>query len=688
MGVTGMMALSLGSCSDDIPADSYYSYRGQLMSDYLQTNDNYSQFTAIINRAARSQRGVNIMDLLATYGKYTCFAPTNAAVNAYLSENGYKSVEEIPVDICDTIARTHLLNSGSGEDAHPYSTADFTEMLGEAGTADLPINMNGRYLSLEWVDEEETYRISGTGIITHANDSVDNGIVHTVNALLSSSNETVPDLLAKDDRVKIFSEALTLTGLADYMSNHIKDETWNYYDEKYEPLHGKVIYSGAQNDWCDIPEERKYKFTVFACSDSVLSHQYGITDIQGLYTYAKGIYGGPEYSENLDFTDPQNPLRRLVGYHCLPFAQSYDRYTTICSIKYNETKAFVNPTEWYATMDTLTTLKVTRMKSPGEIRQYGGVEDELYLNRSDNNRSTVHWPGVHVNRPSNEYVQSGRNGAYFLIDGLVDYSEETKQEIFNTRIRFDLIDCFPEMLSNDLRNYDMAHDGTASDNRNAPARNFILPNGYLDGVKTNEDGYFMYQGARNWYWSYEGDEFNLASDVNHYDAEFYLPSVPTGTYQIRLGLAAMASRGICQFYLDGVPKGIPFDERNNDIENRIGWVSPSRLNSLPIEEREASKKNMHNLGWYHGPAGIFNTTGPGFKDGRDALAHSGGTFYEHTTTLRYVLATETLDENVRHKVRIKSIWAVGSALIMFDYLELVPKSVYGVEGEGRAEDDY
>jgi hypothetical protein len=319
---------------------------------------------------------------------------------------------------------------------------------------------------------------------------VDNGIVHTVNALLSSSNETVPDLLAKDDRVKIFSEALTLTGLADYMSNHIKDETWNYYDEKYEPLHGKVIYSGAQNDWCDIPEERKYKFTVFACSDSVLSHQDGITDIQGLYTYAKGIYGGPEYSENLDFTDPQNPLLRLVGYHCLPFAQSYDRYTTICTIKYNETKAFVNPTEWYATMDTLTTLKVTRMKSPGEIRQYGGVEDELYLNRSDNNRSTVHWPGVHVNRPSNEYVQSGRNGAYFLIDGLVDYSEETKQEIFNTRIRFDLIDCFPEMLSNDLRNYDMAHDGTPSDKPNAPARNFILPNGYLDGVKTNEDGYF------------------------------------------------------------------------------------------------------------------------------------------------------------------------------------------------------
>ena len=55
--------------------------------------------------------------------------------------------------------------------------------------------------------------------------------------------------------------------------------------------------------------------------------------------------------------------------------------------------------------------------------------------------------------------------------------------------------------------------------------------------------------------------------------------------------------------------------------------------------------------------------------------------------MRYVLATATLDENIQHKVRIKSIWAVGHALVMLDYFELVPKSVYGVEGEGKAEDD-
>jgi hypothetical protein len=316
------------------------------------------------------------------------------------------------------------------------------------------------------------------------------------------------------------------------------------------------------------------------------------------------------------------------------------------------------------------------------------IEEDLYLNRSDNNRSTIHNPGIHVQRPTSGHVQEARNGAYFLIDGLADYSQETQDEIFNTRIRFDLLDCFPEMISNDLRNYEETHTSTKSDDPKSPARNYILPQGYIDGVKVNSDGIFLYQGARNYYWSYEGDEFNLASDVNHYDLEFYLPSVPSGTYQLRLGLAAMPSRGICQFYLDDVPYGIPFDERNEGLISRIGWVAPSQLEAMSQEDREAAKKNMHNNNWYHGPKGIFNTPSGGYKDGKDALGHSGGTFYEHETTLRYVLYTGPLSENKRHKVRIKSIWAVGTALIMFDYMELVPKSVYGVEGEGKAEDEY
>lgn len=690
----GIGAMCVVSCSDDMHEENYYTFTGEMMSDYLQSHEDFSEFAAIVTKATGSTRGTNIMDLLSVRGQFTCFAPTNEAVNKYMAANGYKSVDEIPNDICDTIARTHLING------RVYNTADFSELLGDFVSADVnKVNMNDRYLSLEWaydINEDgdtlvATYRLQGTGeiIATLANDSVENGIVHPIDAVLSSSNLAVPDLVAQNEKIKLFSEALTITGLANYMATKFEDETWNYDAEEYEAYHGKVIYSGAQDDWCDIPEKRKFKFTIFACPDEILERDYGITDIESMYNYARGIYGGPAYSADLDFTDITNPLRRLVAYHCLPFAQSYDHYTTICTIRTNQPKAYVNPTEWYSTMDTLTTMKITRLKSVREIATYGGIDGDIYLNRSDNNRSLVHNPGVHVNRPSGEYVQEARNGVYFLVDGLIDYGEETKTDIFNTRIRFDILDCFPEMISNDLRNYDETHDATSSKLPEAPARNYILPNGYLEGVKVNSDGIFMYQGARNWYWSYEGDEFNVYSDVNHYDIEFYLPSVPTGTYQIRLGCACMASRGICQFYLDGEPKGTPFDQRDNGIVDRIGWYNiESNPQHYTEEQLEASKKNMHNLGWYHGPRGVFCANGTGHKDGTNAIGSNSTTFCGQTTTLRYVLCTEPLDEKVRHKVRIKSVWAVGSALVMLDYLELVPKSVFGIEGEGKSEDEY
>ena len=101
-------------CSDDMPAESYYTFTGETMSDVLQNNADYSKFAAIIRKAG-------FMDQLSAYGEYTCFAATNNAVDNYLSMRGYKSVDDIPKDICDTIARTHLFS-------YIYYAADFVSL--------------------------------------------------------------------------------------------------------------------------------------------------------------------------------------------------------------------------------------------------------------------------------------------------------------------------------------------------------------------------------------------------------------------------------------------------------------------------------------------------------------------------------------------------------------------------------
>ncbi|MCD7722070.1 MAG: fasciclin domain-containing protein, partial [Prevotellaceae bacterium] len=514
----------LSSCSDDIPAESYYTFTGEMLSDYLRERPQFSEFVEIIERAQYSQRGINLMDLIATYGQYTCFAPDNEAVEAYLKANGYGSVKDIPDDICDTIARTHLVNGRA------FGTED---LMGATSLSS--VNMNDRYLQVQEAfsyveggdtiyttdsldiegkaDIHNTYRLNRSGIIyfDQCNDSVENGIVHTVNGVISSSNQTVADLIDENPNISLFSQAMEATGLSEYIRAHIKDASWN--PDLYED---KSVYSGTQWDYCHIPETKNFGFTVFACPDSVLRETYGIEDLQGFYDYARSVYGG----DDLDVNDPANaealkdlrsPLRRLIGYNILKQKGMYADLTTITTIE----TTLINPTEWYATMDSLTTIKIERLTVTKYISS-GETRNTLYLNRGDKSRG-CYTTGIKVSSEvEGDYVNEGLNGVYYTTDGLADYGETTKQDIFNTRMRMDLYYMFPELMNNNIRDGRTSNLWANSNNpdKNVTSPNYWFPNGYLDNVKVNDDGIFLFQSQHNTYSSYEGDEFNLASDVN------------------------------------------------------------------------------------------------------------------------------------------------------------------------------
>lgn len=697
LGAAALVGLSTTSCKDDIPAESYYTFTGEMMSDYMKSRPEYSKFVEIVNKASQSQRGVNLMDLLSTYGQFTLFLPTNDAIDIYLQENGYGSVNDIPADICDTIARTHMVSGMS------FTTVDMD------GSSLTRVNMNDRYVSTdsafsyvyqgqvfyadstndvkvkpEWGQPTPTIKLNSLSyiIIAQSNDSVENGIVHSISRVLASSNKTLIELMHENPNISLFTQALELTGLADTMRYKIKDTSWDIEKKKYEDRH---VYSGAQWDYCHVPENKKFGFTAFACPNNVLSHRYGINNIQDFYNYARSIHGG----QDIDVNDPDNaeylasnesPLRKLVGYNCLDRLGVYDMLTTICTIE----RTKVNPTEWYSTMLPFSTVKCERLT----VKNYIGVgkndaENDLYLNRGDMSRNCME-VGVHVDRTvAGNYQQGAINGYYYTTDGLVDYGKDTQRDIFNTRIRMDLYTFFPELANNGVRDGRTTNAIADSDNPDITktSPNYWFPPKYLDNVSVNADGVFLFQSQHNTYWSYEGDEFNLASDVNSYDITFNLPSLPSDQYQIRLGFANMRTRGICQFYIDGVPVGNPFDMRDANFDSRTGWFA---LTSKTGEKLEADKKNMHNMGFYHGPQSVFNAIGEGVKDEN---VTNKSYFCDNARTVRYVVANAYLDANKKHTIRVKSIYAVGNAIVMLDYFEFVPKSVYGVEGEGKAEDD-
>ena len=128
MGLVSSLVL-LPSCSDEPDSEYFYTFTGEMMSDYLRSAERpqYSEFAEIVERAG-------LMDLLSTYGHYTCFVPTNDAVNTFLGKRGLSSVSQLTDADCDTIARNHLVND-------MFTTYDMT-------TDRLPTaNMMNRYLS-------------------------------------------------------------------------------------------------------------------------------------------------------------------------------------------------------------------------------------------------------------------------------------------------------------------------------------------------------------------------------------------------------------------------------------------------------------------------------------------------------------------------------------------------------------
>ena len=134
IGLLGLMGLmGTVSCSDDPDGENFYTFTGEMMSDYLKNRPQYSEFYEIVNRAG-------LVDLLSTYGHYTCFVPSNTAVDEYLRSKGLSSLDDLTNADCDTIARTHLINN-------MYTTFD----LPNGKNAKVPTsNLLGRAISTEW----------------------------------------------------------------------------------------------------------------------------------------------------------------------------------------------------------------------------------------------------------------------------------------------------------------------------------------------------------------------------------------------------------------------------------------------------------------------------------------------------------------------------------------------------------
>ncbi len=687
------------SCLDEYAPGNYYTFEGETVASFLE-NDPDARFTNFITTLKRT----GLWGELSSYGEYTCFAPTNEFFDEYLSSKNVSSVDELTDAQCDTVAKTHIIE-------HLFYCKDLS-------TGALPYpNMLDRYLVYE-ADSAEVdgrlvliNRLNGSKIL-EKDDSVQNGVVHIIEKVLSPSNKFLSDVMAEDPTISIFTEALRLTKMDDSLAL--------YVDMNYSISTDSVVISSdhkygtsTETDYWRFPEKRVFKFTAFVEPDDVMQ-QNGISNIDELITFAKtayapnnenyqagtltdadvkkGLWNDEDWSHQYYdpavkqmvtvslpcYTQRSHPLNKFVSYHLLPEELFYNTFNIVT---YEDNKDFEkNFVQWNAIdvedfYETMMPHSVMRISTP--------VNKLKYINRKgasgDQFGGKNMIPGVRIREMKGDSF-TGINGVYHYIDNMLVYDKKTREEALNCRMRVMCSTLSPDFINSGARGrYYASQSG---------GQTFGFKKGFCKNVERTEQTQAWVRYVYDIFTVFRSDEITIRG---LYDISFKLPPVPTsGVYELRFFLCSLtdnanqkSDRGVVQIYLGtedeetgkitykgcGIPVNLAINPKDPSIGNMTAQEIQSATEEMSDEEKEeflsALEKSMHNRGYMRG---------------MDSYSGNSGTYQDplsgRADCVRKILTTDEFSSEKNYWFRIRLVSNDPTGVCSFNCVELCPKSVF------------
>lgn len=153
--------------------------------------------------------------VLAGEGPFTVFAPTDTAFETFLSDNGFASLGDVPVEVLTQVLLNHVV---SGANFSTDLTAGYISTLSTAG-------VGGNNLSM-LVDLSSGVSLNGVSSVSTADVKALNGVVHIVDAVIGLPN-IVDHAVANSDLTELVG-ALTAEGnttFTDLLSDSTTDFT-------------------------------------------------------------------------------------------------------------------------------------------------------------------------------------------------------------------------------------------------------------------------------------------------------------------------------------------------------------------------------------------------------------------------------------------------------------------------------
>lgn len=254
-----------------------------------QSNPNLSSLVAAVQKAG-------LVDALSASGTFTVFAPTNAAFATFLSDNGFASLNDVPVDVLRSVLLNHVL--AVKKKAADISTG-YVKTIGKYGTTDSYIDM--------YISKTSGVKINGIANVVTADVEASNGVVHVIDKVIplptvvtfAVADPTFSTLVAAltDSRISSANLVSTLSGTGPFT-------VFAPTNAAFTSLLSELSLSGLS----DIPAatlEAVLKYHVVSGANvlaSSLTNGQVVTTVQG-GTFTINLTGGAK------ITDAHTPAR-------------------------------------------------------------------------------------------------------------------------------------------------------------------------------------------------------------------------------------------------------------------------------------------------------------------------------------------------------------------------------------------
>lgn len=707
--VCALSVLAVQSCTESIDTSARYVFEDETVLSYLQKHEAYSEYTALLDVVkVSSVSETTVAQLLSARGNYTCFAPTNEAIQEYLdtlaaqeiindpSWGGFKSEKDLD-SIRKVIVYNSIIDGGDVMDNY-YQISDFpvADKAGEMVEFDLP-NLNDRKLNVKTPGGGQYFINECPMSDTQCDILVTNGVIHQVLSVvapsdLSASSYFVNILKAwreskdatrsdSEDALHgelVLARVLEACGLFDTLSA-VRDEVYEtkYLSGEIKDLQGMHDTWGfAEGSTACVPRHRKYGFTIFSEGDDYW-RSVGI-DPEGdslLVDLMQWIVDNNQYSEGEKYVvdtlykKENNMLHQWITYHILPMRIPTDKliiHDNELGYSSSQPKAYTIPVyEYYTTMGQRRLMKIYESKESNGVylnrfpKLNNGRDEDGHEASCDEDKI-----GCLVLKDSAD-LNSMSNCIIYRIKGNLSYNDFNRDQLAKDRLRFDGMSLFPEAMSNDIRRNKQASGNSNYRWVHIPENSIYK---YFENMDIADGSKFVYYNTyENWCNLYE-DEMKA---VGRFEITVTLPPVPRkGIYELRYDVLGNGNRGVVQPYfghdlanlpVTGIPMDLTMDAKNNSANRELmGWKDDTGDPDADAETDHAMRNN-------------------GFMKGCNSVSdRSGGSerMVGHAENSRRILWRGEMYPEKTYYLKLKSVLQSSRSEFYMDYLELCPKEVY------------